>query len=169
MNINKVLQQAKEECTQKAFNKTTILDSGTGQLAGNIAEISFKIGLDGHGIKNKRVAKEVYDYDFVANGITIDVKCKERTVDYKPEYNAHVNVSQKHFNCFLYVFASYNKKKNKIQFIGFIRKSDYWEKCTIYNKGQTDNEGFTHRSDCGVLQYKNLEPIKNIKLFIKNL
>lgn len=161
-----IINQAIKESTNKAFNKTTILKNGSGQLAGNIGEIAFKVGLDGNKIKNHRVGKDVYDYDFVAEGITIDVKCKDRNVTCSTEYNAHVNVSQRNFNCFLYVFCSYNKKISEIEFLGYIRKKDYWDKCTIYKKGQKDDEGFTHRSDCGVLKYKHLKPIQNIKEFI---
>jgi hypothetical protein len=170
MEVSKqILLEAKEKCSNESFNKTTILSNGAGQYVGNIGELCFITGLKGHNLKYMHVGDKVYDYDFVVEGVTIDIKTKDRNVDASMKYNAHVNAFQKNLNCFLYVFANYNKKKNEIEYLGFITKKEYWQKCTHYKNGQTDKEGFKHKSDCGVLQYKNLRPIKELTSYIINL
>ena len=156
-------QEAKQMATNKAFNGKTMLDKGSGQYAGNLAELVFKDILDIKRLEHKYTASTSYHFDFKIGKATIDLKAKQRTVDCRNEYDTHVNLYQKNYPCHYYIFASVlipkgEKLASKVQLMGWCRKSDYWDTCEIKRKGQ-NSDGLIEREDGGKKKYHDLQPM----------
>ena len=101
-----------------------------------------------------------FDYDIVSeNGIKVDVKTKERTVDPKPFYEVSVadyNTTQK---CDCYMFVTINTKAKPIRasVVGWKWKDDFYKSATFHQKGQIDNNnGFIFRADCYNMKFEEL-------------
>ncbi len=84
----------------------------------------------------KRVSEHDTHADFILKGKRIDVKCKDRTVDATLDFDAAVEARQKDFNVDWYIFYSYNRKTNMLQFMGWISKEDYYKKAMLFKKGE---------------------------------
>tara|TARA_R110001599_G_scaffold10170_1_gene50279 strand:- start:176 stop:730 length:555 start_codon:yes stop_codon:yes gene_type:complete len=159
-------QEAKQMATNKAFNGKTMLEKGSGQYAGNLAELVFKDILDIKRLEHDYTASTSYHFDFKIGKATIDLKAKQRTVDCRPDYDTHVNLYQKDYPCHYYVFASVLIPKgeelaSKVQFMGWCRKSDYWSTCQIKRKGQ-NSDGLIEREDGGKKKYNELETMDSL-------
>jgi hypothetical protein len=114
------------------------------------------------------IIKNTYDYDIILeNGIKIDVKTKERTVDPKPHYEVSVadfNTTQK---CDAYYFVSVNTKSlpQIVSIVGWISKDDFYKKAKFWREGEIDYNSenkFRFRADCYNIQIKDLNPLKII-------
>lgn len=157
-----VKSDAKSMQTNEQFNTHTILESGTGQLVGNIAELVFKSQLESLGIDYDYVAQSEFAHDFICSGLKIDIKAKARNVSCRGDYNAHVCRNQSEFDCDIYVFASYNKKVNELEFLGFIWRKIFWQKCESIKQNSVDKDRFTHLSDSGIVKYQELSPMDEL-------
>jgi hypothetical protein len=67
----------------------------------------------------------------------VDVKTMGRTTDPKDEYVNNFIRFQDFFNPDIYLFCSYNKKKNTLTICGWIGKEDFKNKRILYDKGTT--------------------------------
>jgi len=165
MTVSKyVHDKATEMATGEAFNSMTIIDNGSGQYAGNVAELCFAEFLDMHLLNYQYVAEQKDHYDFIFNGMTIDVKAKQRNVECLTYYDATVSKAQKNYNVDLYVFASLLMNKNKAlecQFMGWIPKAQFWQDCTQGIEGDTVR-GLVYRTDSGSLQYDNMKSMEDL-------
>ena len=156
-------KEALKMATNKAFNGKTMLKNGSGQYAGNLAELLFKDVLDQHRLEHNYTASTSYHFDFKIGKATIDLKAKQRTVECRNDYDTHVNLYQKDYPCHYYIFASVlipkgEKLASKVQLMGWCRKSDYWDTCEIKRKGQ-NSDGLIEREDGGKKKYHNLQPM----------
>jgi len=159
-----VHNKATEMATGEAFNSMTILDGGSGQYAGNVAELCFSEFLDSYLLNYEYVAKDMGHYDFILNGSTIDVKAKQRNVECLPHYDGNVAKSQKNYDVDLYVFASLLMNKNRAlecQFMGWIPKAQFWQDCTEGNSGDTIR-GLVLRKSAGSLPYDRMRKMEEI-------
>lgn len=96
--------------------------------------------------------------DFILKGKRIDVKCKDRTVDATTEYEASVEARQKDFNVDWYAFFSYNRVSDKMQFMGWIAKDDYYSQATLLKKGDVNGTNkWVVSVDCYNLKYEKLK------------
>ena len=57
-------QEAKQMATNKAFNGKTMLNNGSGQYAGNLAELLFKDALSDRFLEHEYTAATSYHFDF---------------------------------------------------------------------------------------------------------
>ena len=158
-------KKALEMATNKAFNGKTMLDNGSGQYAGNLAELLFKGALSDRFLEHEYTAATSYHFDFKIGRATVDLKAKQRTVECLPSYDTHVNLYQKDYPCHYYVFASVlipkgEKLATNVNFMGWCRKSDYWNTCEIKRKGQ-NSDGLIEREDGGKKKYNELQPMKS--------
>lgn len=151
----------------KPFNNMTILRDGSGQITGELAEIKFSKILIVNGISFKWVGKEKGHHDFaISMGneiVKVDVKCKKRNVKVLPEFDAHVNLYQKGYDCRIYVFSSLTGKN--LEFMGWCGKNEFWESCRMVKKGDIDSVGFVEKLDSGKLAYNKLRSMESLFLF----
>lgn len=156
-------KEALKMATNKSFNEKTMLEKGSGQYAGNLAELVFLDVLNNKGLEHEYTAKSSYHFDIVIGNATVDMKAKQRTVSCQPSYDTHVNLYQKNYPCHYYIFSSVKIPKGEklaesVEFMGWCRKSDYWKTCKIKRKGQ-NSDGLIEREDGGKKKYNELEPM----------
>tara|TARA_R110000803_G_scaffold19267_1_gene50647 strand:+ start:415 stop:864 length:450 start_codon:yes stop_codon:yes gene_type:complete len=136
----------------------TILPDGSGQITGIIAEKWFALLLMETGIPFKWCGSDKGPYDFVIklNGeaVKVDVKCKKRTVKPCTDYDAHVTVDQKDYDCRIYVFASMTDEI--VSFMGWCGKQEFWDSAKLVSKGEKDSQGFSERTGAGKIKYNQL-------------
>jgi len=147
----------------KPFNHMTILPDGSGQITGIIAEKWFALLLMETGIPFKWCGSDKGPYDFVIklNGeaVKVDVKCKKRTVKPCTDYDAHVTVDQKDYDCRIYVFASMTDEI--VSFMGWCGKQEFWDSAKLVSKGEKDSQGFSERTGAGKIKYNQLRSMLN--------
>jgi hypothetical protein len=163
-------KQALKMATNKAFNSKTMLKKGSGQYAGNLAELVFRDILNDRFFEHEYTASTSYHFDFKIGKATVDLKAKQRTVECLPTYDTHVNLYQKDYPCHYYIFASVlipkgEKLASNVKFMGWCRKADYWKTCIIKRKGQ-NSDGLIEREDGGKKKYYDLNPIES---FLDNI
>ena len=107
--------------------------------------------------------KDQGPYDFVIklNGeaVKVDVKCKKRTVKPCTDYDAHVTVDQKDYDCRIYVFASMTDEI--VSFMGWCGKQEFWDSAKLVSKGEKDSQGFSERTGAGKIKYNQLRSMLN--------
>lgn len=147
----------------KPFNHMTILPDGSGQITGLIAEKEFALLLMEEGITFKWCGSDKGSYDFLIkiNGeiITLDVKCKKRNVKPSINYDAHVAIDQKNYDCRIYVFSSMTD--GDVTFMGWCGKKEFWDSATLVGKGDKDSKGFAERTNSGKIKYSQLRSMTN--------
>ena len=156
--------KANSMATNKKFNSKTMLKKGSGQYAGNLAELVFADMLNQRYLEYKYTASTSYHFDFKIGNATIDIKAKQRTVQCQKNYDTHVNYYQKNYPCHYYIFSSVlipkgEKVAKNVEFMGWCRKPDYWKTCTVKRKGDY-SDGLIEREDGGKLKYFQLEPME---------
>lgn len=161
-------------CSNAAFNGTTLLKGGTGQYVGYIGEAVFGRWLTDHEIPFDYIGKDSYNADFSVQGLTFDVKTKNRTVLPKSDYAAQVPMSQKGQETTFYVFTSVLMVRDRAaccDLMGFISKGQFWANCEEVVPGTTHGNGMTERTQAGTLPYISLRSMddlnRNLKLFLK--
>ena len=156
---------AAKMATNKAFNSKTMLKKGSGQYAGNLAELVFAEMLNERYLEHEYTASTSYHYDFKIGNATIDIKAKQRTVQCQKNYDTHVNHYQRKYPCHYYIFSSVlipkgEKAAKSVEFMGWYRKPDYWKDCILKRKGDY-SDGLIEREDGGKLKYFQLKPIES--------
>lgn len=145
----------------KPFNKNTI--DPKGQECGLICERAFAQSCALANLSYAHLIGNKVGYDFIhyigKDRVTVDVKGKERNVDAKPEYMAHIHDSQRDHKVDYYVFANWNKQTKAIQFMGYILKDSFWFFAEPVKQGESDSDGFVQRADAHVLPYSELVPM----------
>ena len=154
----------------KPFNHMTILPDGSGQITGLIAEKEFALLLMEEGITFKWCGSDKGPYDFViklkGEVIKLDVKCKKRNVKPSSDYDAHVAIDQKNYDCRIYVFASLTDEV--VTFMGWCGKQEFWDTANIVGKGEKDSKGFAERTNSGKIKYNDLRSMASFIEFAKN-
>ena len=123
--------------------------NGKGNLVGFLGEEVVK------ALLVDSVAHNTYQHDITWDGITFEVKTKDRTVDPLHHFDVSVaqyNTSQK---ADFYIFVSVFRRKSDDVYthahvLGFISKEEYYQKARAYKKGDVDpnDPRFTFRASC---------------------
>ena len=104
--------------------------------------------------------------DLVFNNKTIDVKTMGRTTSVKPGYTNNFLKLQDYFKTNLYIFCSYNKKKQVLTICGWIAKDDFINKRRFYPKGSIrtrfDKTTFTTFADLYEIDNTDLNNVNSI-------
>lgn len=171
---DKTHKWALANCSNEAYNGTTLLKGGTGQYVGYIGEAVFGKWLTDSGIPFDYIGNDSFDADFSVQDVTFDVKTKNRTVLPRDDYCAHIPMSQREQETIFYVFTSVLMVKNRAaccDLMGFISKEQFWAKCEDVKAGTTFDNGLLERTDAGKLAYRSLRSMadlhQNLKLFLK--
>lgn len=158
--------------TGSAYNTTTILKDGSGQDTGYMGEKAFQEWLLYNRFAFTSCGSEVDHYDFIVHlkyrDITVDVKTKKRTVPYDHDlFDTHVNDTQMHFGCQLYVFASLHD--DAVHFGGWIKKKKYWQDCERVKAGQKTSGGMVEKRDGGKMKHSALNDMESLKKIFKEI
>lgn len=143
------------------YNRNTIFQNGEGQVIGRYAEQEFSNLLIANRIEFSYRGSDKGSVDFQVGNMTIDVKCKQRNVFAEQHHEAHVNWYQRDFDVQYYVFASYWKQADELQWLGAISKQRFWEEARIVEAGQMDG-AFQEHKDSGKIPYSQLKPVTDL-------
>lgn len=153
--------------TGERFNELSILDHGVGQHPGFLGECAFALWCMQREVSFYWVGSDKGQIDFKIMSdreLTFDVKAKERNVEPRSEYDAHVKLQQKDYHCDAYVFVSVTRDKPTI--MGWIPKKKFWELATIMRKGQKDERGRPELVDCAKMKYADLYTMEALEQWL---
>ena len=104
--------------------------------------------------------------DLVFSNKTIDVKTMGRTTSVKPGYTNNFLKLQDYFKTDIYIFCSYNKKKQVLTVCGWISKDDFIKKRRFYPKGSIrtrfDKTTFTTFADLYEIDNTDLNNVNSV-------
>lgn len=165
-NVDKSwIKYAEKKDTGKSFNHMTILESGRGQVPGTLGELGFIKFLKKHKIDYEYVADKMLPYDFVVNGIKVDIKTKLCTSAPKKSYSCHVAMTQKYYDADVYVFARTDMEK--VYLLGYTDKSNFWcndnQNAKDVKKGELDDDFFKEKENARKIKISDLTEMKHFK------
>mgnify|MGYP006889518734 FL=1 len=87
-----------------------------------------------------------------------------RTVNMKPYFVHNFIAFQENYNCDIYIFNSLNKKNNKLNICGWIKKEDLLQNSIFYKKGsiRKRSNGTSFKMKTNTYEIKNNQ-LNNIK------
>jgi len=158
--------------TGEAYNATTILKDGSGQETGFSGEKEFGNWLLFHRFAYTSCGSETMHHDYIIHlgtrDVTVDVKTKRRKVPYNHElFEGHVNCTQRHFGCDIYVFAS--EHDEGVVFGGWITKKAFWNRCRIVKQGEETSQGFAEKKDSGKIKHTLLKDMADLEKVLRKL
>lgn len=111
--------------------------------------------------------------DLVFNNKTIDVKTMGRTTSVKSGYTNNFLKLQDYFKTDIYIFCSYNKKKQVLTICGWISKEYFIQKRRFYPKGsirtRLDGTTFNTFADLYEIDHTDLNNVNSITDLKKQL
>jgi len=152
--------------TNKAFNSTTILENGSGQIAGTIGEMAFGRWLIDLDIDFDYCAGESYNCDFIVGGYRIDIKTKKTHGEPQEDYTVRIPESQIGQDCDLYVFTYAND--HDVYFLGFAEKNDYWQEIGFPVKAGDLTDNFTEKVNAQVAYVRDLTDMERLEIILQN-
>ena len=140
------IERAKKLYDFKALNNS--ITEGEGNIYGAIGEIIIQDIFVEKGCQVKN--ENTFDYDLIINGKTIDVKTKRTTAFPKAEYNCSIAAYNTKQQCDYYFFIRVNENLKDAYLLGYIKKSDFFEKATFNKKDEIDKNGngWKFKADC---------------------
>jgi len=106
-------------------------------------------------------------FDFIINGIKVDIKTMGRTVDVKDHYVHNFIGYQLKYDCEYYIFASYNVRQSKLQICGIVSKEDFLRLASHYRKGdkryRDDGTYFYSRAPLYEIKQSDLNPVDSLE------
>lgn len=127
------------------LNGKTIHRNGEGKLVGFIGEVFmdhiFEIICP--DVPRTVEADSSFDYDIILDGIKVDVKTKQRTVDVSPHHDVSI-ADYSNQLCDSYAFCSVTVDRETktipldFYFMGYMKKEEFMQTATFMQKGQLD-------------------------------
>jgi hypothetical protein len=152
-----MLEHAKKKASEMGKLKNSIT-SGTGNLAGFLGEEIVKEYL------HIPTDDNTYQYDIVHNGLRLEVKTKQTTVEPKAYYDCSIAAFNTKQDCDYYIFTRILNDYSKGWILGCSLKSQYLLNSRFLKKGEKDgNNNFEVKADCYNLPISQLDDIKTIK------
>lgn len=159
-----VLRESIKVCDQTNFGKRGFDDGNkTQQLHGIIAQNSMALAFGFPFVK----PSDTWDggWDFKIHSEKIDVKNASRTVTPKPQYEALVVSDQVRYDVQIYLFTSYNHRRNELTICGWLTKDQFLKKARLYKRGdiieRDNNTTFTCRLNTHQIYYYQLNGLAN--------
>ena len=90
------------------------------------------------------------DHDFVSGHGTVDIKTKRTTAVPQGNWNCSVADTSLHQRPDFYFFIRVDEMLQNVWFLGWMPRSEFYEKARFYKKGEADPEmrGWKFRADC---------------------
>lgn len=150
---------------EKSMEMGTLRNSVTNG-AGNL------VGFVGEGLVHEYLQDQgqmcgwtnTYDYDLILEGdITIDVKSKRTGFPPRLDYECSITAYNTKQKCDVYVFTRVRNDMTVGWILGFLPKSEYFDKATFMEKGTVDSSnGWKVKSDCYNVPINELRPIHEL-------
>lgn len=160
------LNYAHSQHTGYAYNSSTIIENGEGQIAGTIGEMAFLRWLEDLNIDFEYCAKTSYDYDFIVNGYRIDVKTKKSKGAPRDYYTVRIPEAQKRQKCDLYVFIYITD--HDAYFLGYAEKSEYWDVIGFPVKKGEKTDNFIEKVDAQVAYIRDLVDMDRLDIVLSD-
>lgn len=129
-----VLRQSALVCNYTNFGNRGV-DDGTKQqqLHGIIAQNCMALAFGFPFVQ--RLEQWDGGFDFVIGDQKIDIKNVTRNYTPKPEYEALIVSEQLKYDVQIYMFTSYNQRKNELTVCGWLPKDIFLNRARIYKRG----------------------------------
>lgn len=160
------LNYANQANTGFAYNSTTIIPNGEGQVVGTLGEIAFAQWLRDMEIDFEYCAESSYDFDFIVGGYRIDIKTKKSKGIPQDNYTVRIPESQKGQDCDFYVFTYAND--HDVYFLGFAEKKDYWKDMGVSVKKGDLTDNFIEKVDAQVAYIRDLNDMERLDIILQN-
>lgn len=150
-----MLTDAKTTVKQLGAHKNNYRSSPDSMITGYLGEVVFSTVIDAEN-------KNTYDYDFVKDGKTIDVKTKRvkgKPQDYWQVSVFSYNTKQK---CDYYAFVQVNTEYTKGWVIGCVPKTDFLAKAYLVKKGVKQPNGLIPKQDSYNLTVGDIEEMTEL-------
>jgi hypothetical protein len=152
---DEMMRRAKAKSSEMGQLRNSIRQ-GKGNLVGFLGEeITLAVLPDS-------TSQNTYEHDIMMDGVSFEVKSKDRTVNPRIDYEASVANFNTRQRADYYVFCSIFRDKNTNQYthghvIGIIPKEDYKKQATFLRVGDVDpSNGWKVSADCYNLPYSKL-------------
>lgn len=134
-------------------------------IVGALGEVAFE-----HVFQDV-IRDNCYDYDFIYEGMKVDIKTKLCNYLPKVEYELSILKYLKNIQkCDLYVFTRVNSELNKVELLGCISKYRYFKDSIFHKKGEIDtSNNYTFKKDCYNLKLSQLSPIIDLLNYKKKV
>jgi len=138
------------------FSKTT----------GNIGELAVAAFMAAYDIPFDHV--DAYDYDFLANGLRIDVKTNANKRLPEPDHRIMMTDYLRNQACDLYVFASVSYELNLVQLMGYCEKAWFWQSEQGKDLKKGEKVYVTPiKEDARLLAYKHIHGIYDLADYLE--
>ena len=129
---------------------------GGGNFIGFVGEVCVRDYLEADNTSCK-------DYDITKDGMRIDVKTKLTRYPPKQNYACTIYKTSLHQQCDSYVFARFDKEKNKVYLCGWMPKKDFLESAHATKKGDVDpSNGYVAQADAYDLEISKLNSMESL-------
>lgn len=137
-----MLLKARDKAKEMGLLHNSILRGG-GSIAGFLGEQVVLKALGGSWLNS-------YDYDIVLeDGHKVEVKTKQTSAVPLPHYSCSISNFNTKQDCDIYAFTRILKDYSKGWFLGYLPKTEYFDKAVFMKKGQLDpDNGYEVRADC---------------------
>lgn len=163
------LNYANQKSTKKAFNSTTILEDGEGQITGKLGEMAFGRWLIDMEIDFDYCAESSMSCDFVVGGYRVDIKSKkalDKHGEPRDNFTIRIPYSQKNQDCDIYVFTYVYSKD--VYLLGSMEKSDFWNYYGHDVKAGEKTGNFTERQDARLAYIRDLTDMERLEILLRN-
>ena len=152
---DKLMKQAIDWSDFKG-NTYSIRQDEAYKIAGNLGEVVFS-----HTYPSAiRISHNDTEADFIYKGKRLDVKTKRTTVNPKPHYEVTISSYQKDFNADIYFFYYFNYSENLIWSLGWLTKTDFFQKARFMRKGEIEQyNNWKISEDCYIAKIADLNKI----------
>ena len=138
-------------------------------VTGIIGELAVSKALESLGITHS--AENTYDYDFLVEGIKVDVKTTNFIFgNIKQHHHVMLTDYLRNQQCEAYIFAAINYPENAVYIMGCCAKFWFWETDAAknYKKGEAVfRQGI--KEDARVMKFKHLTSIYGLPLLLEAL
>ena len=147
--------------TKNSKNMGSLRESitkGNGNVAGFLGELVVHDMLGG-------IYKSTIHYDIVIDGKKYDVKTKRCTSSPLLNYDCSISGHNPNQNCDYYIFTRVLENYKTCWVLGYMSKSEYFEKARFCRKGDVDeksNMNWRFKADCYNLEIKELYDITEL-------
>jgi hypothetical protein len=126
---------------------------GRGRMTGFLGEVAFENYYKDCGY----VGDSSFTHDYTLNDWKIEIKSKSCSSKPKIEYNVSVNGNEnKEWLNDIFFFTRVNSSYSRIWLLGWMKRTNFLRRAEYKKAGESDSDGFTHRSSGYHLPIKQL-------------
>jgi len=156
-------QYVHKKIKSASINDRTVVRHYRSQETGFLGECAFGRYLQDNNIDFEYHGDCSFDFDFIVNGIYIDVKSSGTKYGKKPEHNCILTQYQEKQRTDIYVFTAVSQ--SKVWLMGWEDKKRFWQNGERKSKGEISGN-LAIKQDCILMQYKQLAPMQDLLTYL---